>query len=116
MRIAIDLQGTQTASRHRGIGRYSLALAEAMLRAPRAHEFWLVINGDIASDAIESLTALLPRERVVAFRTAQPVHWRDPANAWRRVASERMRESFLQTLQPDIVHVTSLIEGANDGQ
>ncbi|WP_372353996.1 glycosyltransferase [Xanthomonas sp. NCPPB 3761] len=115
MRIAIDLQGTQTASRHRGIGRYSLALAEAMLRAPRAHEFWLVINGDIASDAIESLTALLPRERVVAFRTAQPVHWRDPANAWRRVASERMRESFLQTLQPDIVHVTSLIEGANDG-
>ncbi|AMU97288.1 glycosyltransferase [Xanthomonas citri] len=115
MRIAIDLQAAQTASRHRGIGRYSLALAEAMLREPRAHEFWLVINGDMASDAIDSLAALLPRERVVAFRTAQPVHWRDPANAWRRTASEHMRESFLQALQPDIVHVTSVIEGASDG-
>ncbi|QJD68896.1 glycosyltransferase [Xanthomonas campestris pv. badrii] len=115
MRIAIDLQAAQTASRHRGIGRYSLALAEAMLREPRAHEFWLVINDDIASDAIDSLAALLPRERVVGFRTAQPVHWRDPANAWRRTASEHMRESFLQALQPDIVHVTSVIEGASDG-
>ncbi|WP_373896439.1 glycosyltransferase [Xanthomonas citri pv. malvacearum] len=115
MRIAIDLQAAQTASRHRGIGRYSLALAEAMLREPRAHEFWLVVNGDMASDGIDSLAALLPRERVVAFRTAQPVHWRDPANAWRRTASEHMRESFLQALQPDIVHVTSVIEGASDG-
>ena len=30
MRIVIDMQGAQTESRFRGIGRYSLALALAM--------------------------------------------------------------------------------------
>ncbi|MBB3813589.1 glycosyltransferase involved in cell wall biosynthesis [Xanthomonas arboricola] len=114
MRIAIDLQGVQTESRHRGIGRYSLSLAEAMLREPRDHEFWLVVNGDIEQTDVDALAYLLPPERVVKFRSVQPVHWRDPANAWRRAASERMREAFLQTLQPDVIHVSSLVEGAQD--
>lgn len=114
MRILIDLQGVQTQSKHRGIGRYSLALAEAMLRQPRGHEFWVVSNADMERDKLEGIASLLPRERFVTFRSVQPAHWRDPANAWRRHASERIREAFLQDLQPDLVHVSSLMEGAQE--
>ena len=45
MRIVIDLQGAQTASRHRGIGRYSLALALAMAKNKREHDIFIVLNG-----------------------------------------------------------------------
>ncbi|WP_203564006.1 hypothetical protein [Deefgea sp. CFH1-16] len=45
MRIVIDLQGAQSASRHRGIGRYSLALAQAMVRNRGEHEILIALNG-----------------------------------------------------------------------
>jgi len=32
MRIVIDMQGAQTESRFRGIGRYTLAFAQAVVR------------------------------------------------------------------------------------
>lgn len=38
MRIVIDLQGAQSESRFRGIGRYSLSLAQAMARNAGEHE------------------------------------------------------------------------------
>ncbi|WCE05197.1 glycosyltransferase [Pseudoxanthomonas sp. JBR18] len=114
MRIVIDIQGVQTESRHRGIGRYSSALLEAMLRQPRNHEFWLVSNASLDAPGLGSLMDLLPAERMVEFSSVQPSHWQDPSNAWRRAASEQLRSSFLQTIQPDVVHVSSLIEGSND--
>ena len=38
MRIVIDLQGAQTENRFRGIGRYSLSLAQAIVRNRGDHE------------------------------------------------------------------------------
>lgn len=114
MRIVIDLQGAQTASRHRGIGRYSLALADAMLRQSRGHEFWIVTNADMQAPELGQLAALLPPERMICFHSVQPACWQDPANRWRRIASEQTRESFIRALQPDVVHVSSLVEGAQD--
>ncbi|MEA5122803.1 glycosyltransferase [Xanthomonas floridensis] len=114
MRIVLDLQGAQTSSRDRGIGRYSLALAEAMLRQPRNHEFWIVTNADIALPDLGDVADLVPPERRVSFRTVQPTHWQDSANDWRRMASERAREAFLRALKPDVVHVSSLMEGSQD--
>jgi hypothetical protein len=51
MRIVIDLQSAQTLSRHRGIGRYSLSLAKAMIEKGTGHEFILALNGRM-SDGI----------------------------------------------------------------
>ena len=45
MRIVIDLQGAQTESRYRGIGRYTLSLAKAIIRNRGAHEVFIVLNG-----------------------------------------------------------------------
>ena len=45
MRIVIDLQGAQSNSRFRGIGRYSTSLAQAIIRNRGEHEVIIVLNG-----------------------------------------------------------------------
>lgn len=44
MRIVIDLQGAQSASRYRGIGRYTLELAKEMVRQRGEHEILVVFQ------------------------------------------------------------------------
>ena len=46
MRIVIDLQGAQTESRLRGIGRYSLSLTKGIVRNRGEHEIVLVYSGN----------------------------------------------------------------------
>ena len=45
MRIVIDMQGAQTESRYRGIGRYTLSLAQGIARNRGEHEIMLALNG-----------------------------------------------------------------------
>ena len=58
MKLVIDLQGAQGANRHLGIGRYSLALAEAMARNAGGHEVWIALNATFR-DTIEDIRAAL---------------------------------------------------------
>src|ERR1700733_13477225 len=113
MRIAIDMQGAQCGSRHRGIGRYTLALAQAMVRYGSEHEFLVVLNG-LFPETIEPMRALfdalVPQENIRIWAAAGPVAALDSSNNWRRHAAELEREAFLGSLEPDIVHVTSLFE------
>ena len=44
MRIVIDLQGAQSNSRFRGIGRYSTSLAQAIIRNRGEHEVIIVLR------------------------------------------------------------------------
>lgn len=117
MRIIIDMQGAQTKSRLRGIGRYTLALSEEMARLRGEHEVILALNG-LFPDTIESIRAafagLLPEENIRVWDAAGPVHAMDPSNDARRRAAEMAREAFITSLQPDIVLNTSLFEGLGD--
>lgn len=117
MRIVIDLQGAQGASRHRGIGRYSLSLAQAMVRNRGEHEVIIALNG-LFPETIEPIRAafdgLLSQDNIRVWHATGPVHPLDPANTWRRHTAELVREAFLASLQPDIVHITSLFEGFVD--
>jgi glycosyltransferase involved in cell wall biosynthesis len=115
MRIVLDLQGAQSdTSRFRGIGRYSLALAESIARQSGGHDVWLVLNG-LIPDSLEPLRAefahLIPPDRIRIFELPGPVAEQDPANSWRRQAAELLREKFLADLRPDVVHVSTLFEG-----
>lgn len=116
MRIVIDLQGAQSASRFRGIGRYSLALALGVARNADAdtHEVWIVLNNALPA-AIGALRAafapLVPQERICVFDIATPAAEMDPTGHWRTRADETIREYFIDQLQPDAVLVTSLFEG-----
>jgi O-antigen biosynthesis alpha-1,2-mannosyltransferase len=117
MRIVLDMQGAQTESRYRGIGRYSTALALAMLREPRGHDLWVLLNDDMreGAQAVETAIAgVVDPARVCRFASPGAVAWNAPANAWRRGAAEAMRETFLRDIQPDAVHISSLFEGTRD--
>jgi glycosyltransferase involved in cell wall biosynthesis len=118
MRIVVDLQGAQsTGSRNRGIGRYSLSLALAMAKQKGSHEMFIALNGAFPEtiDPIrEAFTGLLPAENVVVWQGLTDCHSIDTAKSWRRCSSELIRETFLASLAPDIIHVSSVFEGLGD--
>lgn len=114
MRIVIDMQGAQAENKNRGIGRYSLALTQGLVRHSGNHEIILALNGALA-DTIEPLRAAfqheLPQSAIRVWRPVTPARHLEPDNDWRRVASEKLYEAFLKSLQPDVVVITSLFEG-----
>ena len=117
MRIVIDLQGAQTESRYRGIGRYSVSLARAIARNRGDHDIWLALNGaypDTVVDIRRDFRELLPAGRIRVFRPPVPAAARFPGNQWRTRAAELLREYFLARLRPDLVLVTSMVEGHLD--
>ncbi|MBD8577728.1 glycosyltransferase family 4 protein [Pseudomonas syringae] len=110
MRIVIDLQGAQSESRFRGIGRYSLSLALAMARNAGEHEIWLALNSrmpDSIADIRAAFAELIPPHRIRIFDVPEA----SSPGPWSERAAEVLRESFLATLNPDVVLVSSLFEG-----
>lgn len=117
MRIVIDLQGAQTESRFRGIGRYSLSLTKAIARNAGEHEIWLALNRAFTGSVLslrDEFEGLIPQERIRVFEVPLPVAEHESANSNRARVSELIRECFLEQLNPDVVLVTSLFEGYVD--
>ena len=117
MRIVIEIQGVQTESRFRGIGCYTLSLAQGIVRNRGKHEVFLVLSG-LFPDTIEPIRAafdgMLPQENIRVWHAPGPVLERHPGNDTRREVAELIREAFLASLQPDVIHVSSLFEGYVD--
>ncbi|KDM66912.1 glycosyltransferase [Acidiphilium sp. JA12-A1] len=117
MRIVLDLQGAQSASRLRGIGRYSLSFAQALVRNNAGHDIIIALSA-LFPETIQPIRRafdnLLPAGNIVVWDAPGPVAAIDPSNAERRDLAELVREAFLASLNPDIVHVTSLFEGYID--
>ncbi len=115
MRIVIDMQGAQTRSRFRGIGRYSTALTRAIIQNAGEHEIWIILNGRF-HDSIRNIRNmfkdLIPENHIIVFDVPPSVSHENPSNVWRRRATELIRESFIEELKPDVVYITSLFEGA----
>ncbi len=117
MRIVIDMQGAQTESRFRGIGRYTLSFAQGIVRNRGQHEVFLVLNGLFAhtiEGIREAFHGLLPQENIRVWYAPGPVQEIEPANTVRRQNAELVREAFLASLNPDVIHITSLFEGYID--
>ena len=117
MRIVIDMQGAQTESRFRGIGRYTLSFAQAIVRNRGEHEVFLALSG-LFPDTIEPIRAafdsLLPQENIRVWYAPGPVAVGHPGNDARREVAELIREAFLASLAPDVIHISSLFEGYVD--
>lgn len=117
MKIVLDLQAAQSESRHRGIGRYSLSLAQAIIRNRGSHDVTVTLN-HVFPDTIEPLREtfgkLLAEEKIRVYRTLPRAMSRDPANGWRNRAGQLIRESFLASLGADLVHTFSIFEGWGD--
>ena len=117
MRIVIDMQGAQTESRFRGIGRYTLAFAQAVVRNCGEHEVILALSG-LFPDTIDTIRAafhgLLQQRNICVWSAPGPVKAEHPDNDAHRETAELIREAFLASLRPDIIHITSLFEGYVD--
>lgn len=115
MRILVDVQGFQNESRYRGIGRYSLEFTKALVRNKGNHEVILLLSS-LFPESIESIRSLFKEKeiQIKVWEGIGPVSFLDSTNDWRRKASQIIREAFINSLNPDILIVSSLIEGAGD--
>ncbi|MFA0405730.1 glycosyltransferase [Vibrio sp. 10N.222.52.C12] len=118
MRVVIDLQGNQSSgSRNRGIGRYSLAITKAILSKKKEHDVIVVLSSRFL-DTIElvrnELKGDIEEENIRVWDAPDGLSYMHRSNDCRRKNAELIRETFIASLQPDIVFVTSLFEGFID--
>ncbi len=118
MRVAIDMQGAQSSSsRFRGIGRYTMAFAQAVVRNRGDHEVILLLSGlfpEMIKPIREAFDGLLPPENILVWHAPGPVRDCDSDNHNRREIAELMREAFFANLQVDLLHISSFFEGYSD--
>ncbi len=113
MRILIDLQSLQTLSGGRGIGRYSLSLARAMVASGPQHRFEVLLNGAFVAGlgaVRESLLDFIDDKRIHIWHPPSPISTLDVDSRWRREAALALRHFVIGGIAPDAVHVTSLFE------
>jgi ADP-heptose:LPS heptosyltransferase/glycosyltransferase involved in cell wall biosynthesis len=114
MRILIDLQGAQTGSRYRGIGRHATALTKAIIRNRGDHEIFILLNGlfqDAVSDIKNEFSPILSMDHVIVASAPPLVAGASASRAWRALAAEIIREWLINNLNPDLLLITSLFEG-----
>lgn len=114
MRIVIDLQGMQSASsRNRGIGRYTSAFIEAIVKNNSCHEIILAVS-NFYPETIDSIRDkfqdYIPKENIRTWHAKGPVSFLSQ-DIQTRKATELLREAFIASLNPSIVLITSLFEG-----
>lgn len=117
MKIVIDLQSCQSGSRLGGIGRYSLSLAKAMIQNGPEHDFHIILSSqmpDGMSHAKKAIEGIIGRKNIHVFKLPGPVFESDENNSFLARSSEIIRENLISNLEPDIVHVSSLVEGFGD--
>lgn len=117
MRIVIDLQGAQTESRFRGIGRFTMSLTRAILRNNRQHEIFLLLNG-LQPESIAPIRAelgnLLDESHFKVWYAPDPSAGRFVEKSRHKEIAAKIREHVLQSLAPDVILVSSLFEGYAD--
>ena len=117
MRIVIDLQGAQSSSRFRGIGRYSLSLATAIAKNRGTHEVFIVLNGlfrETIKPIREAFRGILPQDNIRIWYAPGPTKECNPGNEGLRESAELIREAFIANLKPDVLHISSMFEGYGD--
>lgn len=113
MKICIDLQGAQTDSRHRGIGRYTLALTRKFAKVATArHDIHLMFNSALGGiePAIGALGGMrgLPR---MLYGPIRGTSADNPAHDPKREAAEQVLAQAMGASGADVVWLSSLVEG-----
>lgn len=114
MRIVIDMQAAQSEGRYCSLGHPAISMALAMVRNGGGHEIFLALSG-LFPDTIEHIRTafdgLLAQENIRVWYAPGPVMENNPANDERRNIAELIREAFLASLKPDLIHVSSQFFG-----
>lgn len=113
MKLVIDLQALQGGSRQHGIGRYSLCLSQALAKLANKHELYLLFNStmpEITASLQARFQNWIPESHIKIFEIPY-LTTESQKNQWQLHATEILREHFIASLNPDIVHISSLFEG-----
>ena len=110
MKILIDMQGAQTSSRNRGIGRYTLSITKALLKNNTTDEIILFFNAALPQyieDIINQLNGLISKNNIHIWN---PPQFKDQ-NDKNYAKAETQREQYINEINPDLLIITSLFEG-----
>jgi glycosyltransferase involved in cell wall biosynthesis len=117
VRIVIDYQGAQNSSRHRGIGRYTTSLVDALIKNNVKHEI-IILLSNLFHETVDSIRQhfanLDPTVKVVIWKAIAPAALLDDALKDKRRIAECMREATINQLKPDLVLITSLLDCLHD--
>ena len=119
MKLVLDLQGAQSQSRHRGIGRYTLALTRAFLERATCsgHHVQLLLNArfDESTDMlIATLGDHARPERRIVLEVPEGIRAQPGGNLWLRRASARAMRHAIEETGANIAWYSSMLEGYND--
>ena len=117
MKLVFDIQSLQSASRLRGIGRYTHSLITALIESHQEHEIILLVSGAFCDDhprLVAEFEDLYPGTQCAVCLLPGPSSADHPENRLRESVSELMREAFIAELEPDLVHIFSALEGYAD--
>jgi len=118
MRIVIDLQGAQSNSRFRGVGRYSLSLTIGIIKASKSDDEVLILLNGILGETIENiryqLKDLIPQSHIKVWSGYAPTNYVSRESSFNRESAKILREAYINTLNPDVLLVTSMVEGYDD--
>lgn len=116
MRIFIDLQSCQGISKKRGLGRFSLWFANALIRNRASHDVHIIMNANFKNE-IEDLTThfkdILDPNNIHIWHSLPNTAYINP-DKFPRESSEIIYEYFIKSLNPDILIIPSLFEGHVD--
>ncbi|WGG60267.1 glycosyltransferase [Brucella intermedia] len=116
MRILLDLQAMQTESKYRGIGRYARSLIRSLSTISYAHELVFVLS-DLFPETITPLRGFLNElglNNIVVFNGVSGVRAMDRETKVNRQVQEKIYNTFISDLHPDVVLVLSPFEGYVD--
>ncbi len=117
MKIVIDLQSLQGSNRNRGIGRYSLALSQALLRYAHHHEIYLCLNTNNIESIEEirsNFNTLIPDNNIKVFEITKKDIYKSCRNPTELKIADKIRENFIANLNPNLIYISSVFEGDRD--
>lgn len=117
MRVVIDMQAVQGSNATRGIGRYTTALVESLIRNSVSLDIHLLFNATLERSALEQLDKfkdILSRENIHFWKSLDDVKAVDSNNLHNQKISEAIFERKLKKINPDLLLIGSLFEGFAD--
>ncbi|MBX9748015.1 MAG: glycosyltransferase [Roseococcus sp.] len=114
MRLLLDLQGVQGASRAAGLGRYSLELARALARGRGGHEVHVLLNahlGDSATWLSHEFAPLIGLGAIHRWTAPEGCAAHGAPQTPLRRFAEHLRAQAITQVAPDLLHIGSVFEG-----
>ena len=117
MKIAIDLQACQTPdSGQRGIGRYSLELAKAIVRNRGPHQVHVLLNQVYSNgERLREELALAGEHSLETYRLLPLADVKGEQRRNRQLVNDRILNWRYARAQPDVLHISSVFEGFTHG-